>query len=102
MNQKIIDQSGSISLNWNPVKKEDIDKMEKIQKSFTAKIRVLNWPECNESSQKTGNIKHIQSRKKKREILYYQCTATERGKKENIQVKKEEERDSSLSMHGNS
>merc|ERR1712240_115167 len=26
-------------LIWNPVKKEDIDKIERIQRSFTAKIR---------------------------------------------------------------
>ena len=42
------------SLIWNPHKKEDIDKIERIQRNFTSKIRGLEQMDYHERLKKLG------------------------------------------------
>ena len=61
---------------WNPVMQEDIDKIERVQISFIAKIRGLE--EVN--YHKRLEILKMYSLER-RDILHYQCMATDQGQK---------------------
>ena len=68
-------------LIWNPIKKEDIDKIKRIQRSFTAKIRGLEGMDYHERLKilKTYSLESSRER-----FLIINAWQQIEGKKENV------------------
>ena len=68
-------------LIWNPVKKEDIDKIERVQRSFTARIRGLEEMDYHERL-KILNTYSLERRRER--FLIINAWQQIEGKKENV------------------
>ena len=78
------------SLVWNPQKKEDIDRIERIQKNFTSKISGLGEMNYHERLKRLG----IYSLERRRErFLIINAWQQLEGIKENALNLKQEERE---------